>query len=159
MKRQIRRNVFETNSSSTHSICITKNDILDEKRNWITFYTGEFGWEHETLYSITSKASYLYTAILYLEKYGDYEGLLDKLKSILNENNIEYEFIEPENDWWYIDHCGNLIDFINDILNDESKLMRYLFSSDSFIITGNDNSGSDVDINVNYEHDEYYKGN
>ena len=157
MKRQIRKNVFETNSSSTHSICITKNDILDEKRNWLTFYTGEFGWEEGTLYSITSKASYLYTAILYMEEYYGYEGLLNKLKDTLDKNNIECEFIKPENDWWYIDHGEDLVDFINDVLSDESRLMRYLFSSDSFIITGNDNSDSDVGINVSYEHDEYYK--
>jgi len=27
MKRQIRRGTFETNSSSTHAICITKSDV------------------------------------------------------------------------------------------------------------------------------------
>ena len=37
--------------------------------------------------------------------------------------------------------------------------MRYLFSSESFIITGNDNDDHSVDINVKYDHEEYYKGN
>ena len=31
MNLKIRSNVFETNSSSTHSICVTKNNILDKK--------------------------------------------------------------------------------------------------------------------------------
>ena len=45
MKTKVRKNVFETNSSSTHSICVTKNNIVDEKQNHIEFTIGEFGWE------------------------------------------------------------------------------------------------------------------
>jgi hypothetical protein len=50
-------------------------------------------------------------------------------------------------------------DFLNAVCEDENKLMSYLFSDLSFIITGNDNDDEDVDINVDYAHDEYYKGN
>lgn len=32
MKRQIRRGVFETNSSSQHSLCIIKKDHVDRKK-------------------------------------------------------------------------------------------------------------------------------
>lgn len=40
MKRQIRRNVFETNSSSTHSLIIcSKKDIEDWKENRIVYDT------------------------------------------------------------------------------------------------------------------------
>ena len=38
-------------------------------------------------------------------------------------------------------------------------LKRYLFSKDSFISTGNDNSDFGSEINVDYEYDEFYKGN
>ena len=44
MKRQIRRGVFETNSSSTHAICIAKGDYNLSKH--IDFTIGEFGWEN-----------------------------------------------------------------------------------------------------------------
>lgn len=154
--KKIRKGVFETNSSSTHSICITKNDVLDEKRNWISFQTGEFGWECDTLTTLSEKASYLYTAILYNEKL----DLLDKVKEILDTNNIEYEFEEANDRYsYYIDHSSMLNEFLNDICNNEDKLMRFLFSSESFILTGNDNDDYDVEINVSYEHEEYYKGN
>ena len=43
MKRQIRRGTFETNSSSTHAICIAKDDY--ELKDHIDFHTGEYGWE------------------------------------------------------------------------------------------------------------------
>ena len=63
MKRQIRRSVYETNSSSTHAICISKNNDY-KKRDYIEFETGEFGWEWDTYETVHSKASYLITAIL-----------------------------------------------------------------------------------------------
>ena len=54
--RQIRNGVFETNSSSTHSIAIPRscNNI-----NYISFHIGEFGWEWEE----ANPADYFYTAI------------------------------------------------------------------------------------------------
>ena len=48
MKRQIRRCCFETNSSSTHAICITKADVNKEDLpSNVTFTHGEFGWEND----------------------------------------------------------------------------------------------------------------
>ena len=152
----IRKNVFETNSSSTHSLCITSNNILDEKVDHVNFTLGEFGWEHEKLESVYEKASYLYTGIVYNDLAAK---LLPKLKSILDSNDIEYDFESEESKDCYIDHAGELEDFLEDVCNDEGKLMRFLFSSESFILTGNDNDNLDVDINVDYDHEEYYKGN
>jgi len=161
----IRSGVFETNSSSTHSICITKNNILDDKQDFIKFTIGEFGWEHEKYTTPYEKAQYLYTAILENKQY----DLIYKIKTILDSHNIKYEFEEPKfytsSDgkykylaYGYIDHSDELDDFL-EICEDEDKLMKFLFSSESFIITGNDNDDYNVDINVNYPHDEYYKGN
>ncbi len=162
MGLQIRRSVFETNSSSTHSICVTKNNVLDQLQDKIVFTIGGFGWEWEIYYTPTEKASYLYTAILVEES----NDLIDKIKSILDANNIKYEFETPKYstgeykylEKGYVDHSNELGDFLT-ICDDEDKLMRYLFSSESFILTGNDNDDGDVDINVDYDHDEFYKGN
>ena len=154
--KSIRKNVFETNSSSTHSLCITSNNLLDEKQNFVLFQLGEFGWEHDKLSSVEEKASYLYTGIMYNNLD---ERLLPKLKEILDKNEIKYEFESDDSDFYYIDHAEELDDFLKDICNDENKLMRFLFSSESFILTGNDNSSLSVDINVDYDHEEYYKGN
>jgi len=167
MNLKIRSNVFETNSSSTHSICITKNNILDEKLNTIEFTIGEFGWERKRIYDADTKAKYLYTAILVEEKV----DLIEKIKIILDNNNIKYNFETPEYETWeyegreytnlkygYVDHSEDLDEFLN-ICEDENKFMRYLFSSESFIITGNDNDDHSISINVKYDHEEYYKGN
>lgn len=152
MKRQIRRGTFETNSSSTHAICITKGEYRHNSFSHIDFEIGEFGWENDEYDSLYNKASYLITAILSFDKDKAYENL-QKLKDILDSNNIEYTLPELKVDSWeyggktryyydidgYIDHSGETKDFVNDVLSDSDKLFRYLFGN-SVIITGNDNS-------------------
>lgn len=144
MKRQIRNMVFETNSSSTHSIAISKTKPVIGK--YIHFGIGEFGWENDCV----DTADYLYTAIL--EQDDRYE-LLDKLKEILDEHSIKYEFKEPRLlksnyrdcsylDYGYVDHSNEAREFIFAVLNDKDLLMRYLFG-DSAVYTGNDNQDPD----------------
>lgn len=161
MKRQIRQNVFETNSSSTHSICITKSNLKKKDiGTYVHFSIGEFGWEYDTLYDTSSKASYLYTAILINKK----QDLIKDIKKILDDNNIEYEFEEPKYsgnylDNGYIDHGGEIPSEFFNICKDKDRLFKYLFSSESYIVTGNDNSDNDRSITARYDHEEYYKGN
>lgn len=151
--KQIRQNVFETNSSSTHSICVAKNATLDIPDS-LYFEFGEFGWEHGILQSMEDKASYLYTGLMRTDKEEDFL----KIVEILKEKGIEVSY-ETDFDNGYIDHAYELFNFLEDVVNDTNKLMNYLFSDLSFILTGNDNSDNDVDIHVDYEYDEYYKGN
>ena len=56
MKRQIRSGVFETNSSSIHSIAIPRSCKAVDS---VSFSIGEFGWEWDE----ADAANYLYTAI------------------------------------------------------------------------------------------------
>ena len=151
MKRQIRSSVFETNSSSTHAICITKDNFVN-KRDYVEFEFGEFGWENRTYSSLHSKASYLITAIFTAGGIEYTDEKLQKLKDILDENGIGYDIpkaITKSWDWGdrtefyysvdgYIDHSHDTEEFVNAVLSDSDKLMRYLFG-DSMIITGNDN--------------------
>lgn len=138
MKIAIRKGVYETNSSSVHSICISKEPILNVKGRKINFYLGEYGWEFRSV----NPANYLYTAIM---DQCDSERLLDKLKVILDKNGVEYTFEPTVNERGYlenggIDHVGETEEFIDAVLNDEDMLMRYLFGEESTVYTGNDNS-------------------
>lgn len=167
--KKIRKGVFETNSSSTHSICIAKDAQLTMP-NELHFSFGEFGWECDTLSSVSEKASYIYTGLIANGRREDFE----KISDILTGRGIEVTAEEPiykkytyegsdggeyvENGG-HIDHSDELQAFLNAICEDEAKLLSYLFSDLSFIITGNDNDDKDVDINVDYAHDEFYKGN
>ncbi len=55
---QIRKGTFETNSSSTHSICISKEPVTKYPKS-IHFYLGRYGWEQDT---VVDTASYLYNS-------------------------------------------------------------------------------------------------
>lgn len=163
MKRQIRSNVFETNSSSTHSIAISKAPVVIGKS--IHFGIGEFGWENDT----ADTADYLYTAIL---EQNNSSELLNKLKEILDKYSIEYKFAEPRFkksyngeyeylDYGYIDHSDELGEFLDAILSNEDLLMRYLFG-DSAVYTGNDNqdsipNGCDIADEYYWTEDEHGK--
>lgn len=145
---QIRNGVFETNSSSTHSICIQKKPV-DADYSHIVFNIGSYGWEEREV----NFGDYLYTAILCLDPNGR-DGYLSRLKSILDAHRIRYEFEWPE--WYesnghrwldngYIDHYDETVPFIDAVLDDEDMLLRGLFGEDSVVYTGNDNKHLDED--------------
>lgn len=142
---QIRSNVFETNSSSTHSICIPKK--TSSTVNFVNFTVGYYGWENDTVYDT---ASYLYTAILHGYNYDKAMEKLDKLTDILNRHNITYKFEKPKWeydkyngtrylrwDFGYIDHVYETRELVEALLDDEDVLLRYL--SAGVVYTGNDN--------------------
>jgi hypothetical protein len=72
-KKLIRNNVFETNSSSCHSITINKCDSTLYGRLYpnddgdIVFEGGEFGWGYDLYTDAPTKANYIATAIHHLE--------------------------------------------------------------------------------------------
>ena len=159
MKRQIRNNVFETNSSSTHSIAISKKPAVIGKH--IRFGIGKFGWENDCV----DTADYLYTAIL---EQNESDELLEQLKNILDRYSIEYTFEEPKYidsesgykwlDYGYVDHASETREFIFAVLENEDLLMRYLFG-DSNVYTGNDNqdchpAGCNIADEYYWEEDE-----
>lgn len=166
---QIRKNTFETNSSSTHAICIPATGSLE---NGYTrrFSVGTYGWEDDT----ADADDYLYTAIC--ERYENNEEerqeALDKIRAVCAKHNIECDFIEPKwrnnksryldsNDG-YIDHCNKLYPLMDDLFANEDLLYRYL--SGAVVFTGNDNCDDDRidEIMEDYESRGYYvyeKGN
>lgn len=155
---KIRQSVFETNSSSTHSICIPKEADVTFPSS-LHFSFGEFGWEWDTLDSIEEKASYLYTGLIGNNRKLDFDKIVELLKSKGME--VTSQSINEEKSWdnGYVDHDNELIEFLNDVVSDEDKLLKFLFSPLAFINTGNDNDDGDASIDVSYPHDEYYKGN
>lgn len=142
--RQIRNSVFETNSSSTHSIAIPKSC---GKISSIAFQIDEFGWG----FRVADPADYFYTAIYETASSMDeVNDRLSRLKEILEDNDIEYAFEEvdcEERDGYisfngYIDHGYELKDFVDGLLNNGDKLVRFL--SCGLVFTGNDNSDTEA---------------
>ena len=163
---QIRRGVFETNSSSTHSICIvsdTNTPLVFPKS--LRFECREFGWEWRTLSTMEDKAAYLYAAILSTCERDAAEKITTGLADTLWKHGVKCNFETPDYDddgyVWNagIDHSEEVNVFLHDVLCSEDTLLRYLFSDLSFVKTGNDNSDGDIGIHVDYPHEEYYKRN
>ena len=173
MKRQIRKNTFETNSSSTHAICISKEEV--PKRDippFVRFNHGEFGWECYRHDTISKRASYLYQAICDLCYYDSKKKseYIDSLRSVLSKYKVECEF-EGEfesgennpNEWenGYIDHSEETSEFVDSVMDSEDLLIKYLFGN-SVIITGNDNDDSFGEVMADSDFKNYqifYKGN
>lgn len=144
--KKIRKGVFETNSSSTHSICISKEKITSYPSK-INFYLGEYGWEE---YTEIDCASYLYTAIAnnyYNPDFDDvanYEDWIEYIKEVLDKHDIKYCFEEITKDkYYYIDHGNELYDFLNDLRKDKDKLLRFICGDKSCVYTGNDSGCGD----------------
>lgn len=158
---QIRSGVFETNSSSTHSIAIPRHC---EATNYVSFRTDEFGWGFEEV----DAADYFYTAIYETsETEAEVNRKIEQLKDILNERGIGYKFKEPKThtstynnedyfylDDGYIDHGGELGAFVDELLSNGDKLVRFL--SGGLVFTGNDNSDSNGFISRDEEFIEDY---
>lgn len=174
--KQIRKGTFETNSSSTHSICVPREerfmDIPEKLEIDIKDY--EFGWEHEKYSSVDEKLAYIVMGITaraysqgFMESCKEMGQLLETIGKWVKHVEIHGLFFEcyegrsyiEEEDYGYVDHANEMSELLDAVLNDENELKRYLFSKDAFILTGNDNEESDVDIKVSYPYNDYYKGN
>ena len=167
--RTIRKSVFETNSSSTHSICISKKMPKNFPKE-ITFKAGKYGWEIDEVFDT---ASYLYTALA--NESTQLETDLAHIASVLEKHGIEYYFkpvqmqfdpyskkLEVSDVW--IDHSNQLSDFLRDIMSDDDRLLRFLCAPDSKILTGNDNVDDTDgtifrDVPKEDTHEIYFKGN
>ncbi len=139
-----RRNVFETNSSSTHSITIAggkeyKVDSLplrDDGICWV--YPGEFGWETESYNDAVTKASY---ALTWAKSYGEAEAV-DMLRDVIaKETGTKVKFVRSSDDeyhaWGYIDHQSD--DAAKDAFKSSEALRDFIFNPASELRTDNDN--------------------
>ena len=85
--RQVRQSVFETNSSSTHCMCIVsdrKAELVFPGR--LRFSCEEYGRERGELRSAEDKASYLYSSILSLFERKKAENAKSWIMEELDEN-------------------------------------------------------------------------
>lgn len=171
--RQVRNSVFETNSSSTHCICITtdrRNEL--EYPEKVTFRCGNFGRERAELRSTEDKAAYLYSSILSLYERRKAENAKSWIMEELMKVGVQCEFEEATYRRYgdgaycnnaYVDHAGmdDHLRFVDGVLRSSGRLLRYLFSDKSVVLTTSDEIGDDrvKNFHADYRHEFYYKGN
>jgi DNA polymerase sigma len=157
--KQVRNMVFETNSSSTHSITLTGlKDYYDIPTHTLNIEFGEYGWEQERYYSVRSKLSYVFTMIQYKIFYYEPTDEKDLYFEITNSKYAKWiremvkDFCEQEIEinknystyypCGYIDHQSTdiLDDFWSDDENEFKKNMKeFIFNSKYGFVTDNDN--------------------
>ena len=182
MKTQIRSGVFETNSSSIHSIAIRRgtrelgiNTVICSG-GAIAFKLGEFGWSAKKYSSVENRASYLWTMAC-----SDTKKDADQREKFIREtlaeldircvfepvvrkvySDFEYECCEKEDGGnFYIDHSDSWDYFKEKIFSDKDLLLDYLFG-DSCVLTYNDNDDYDYwlySVDDGTSRETYTKGN
>lgn len=152
MTTQVRSAVFETNSSSSHSLTLGKARLAplmateDELRTGkIHVALQEYGWGWERLYTARNKMSYLATQVK-----GQYDtssdasfnasieyGPLQLLKDLVHElTGCKIEFLNSESS--YIDHQS--VGLGTELFGDPDQLKAFLLDESAYIQTGNDNN-------------------
>lgn len=162
MKRIIRRNTFETNSSSTHSLSLSPVETFDFKEPvYLEVWFGEYGWGYDVLRTPEEKLSYLFTAAQYERGWGEYDhtkdellelikSFRDDLQALLYGTNVylseidEYVFRDDYYPMGYIDHqsvgeyeCSDEV--YSYATSSTGNLMNYLFNELVEVIIDNDN--------------------
>lgn len=152
---KIRNSVFETNSSSTHSIVVDQTSNEEKlarieydwnrkegrTENTITFKTGEYDWDIDILKYPNSKLEYIFTYVMNLEDEKK-KLYLDNIFNLLEKEGYKKEniIIKPfsgENDYGNIDHQS--LGMLDKFLEDEEKLKNLIFHYGYYIIIDNDN--------------------
>lgn len=174
MKTQIRKAVFETNSSSSHSLTLSKGDVQMLtfppdvlKAGKVEIGCDEFGWEWARLYKPISKLTYLVTAATHgdIDSYGSPEettenlrednSKIDQLCRVVEEHSGCRLLLMPGSKG-YIDHESVGVD--HEAYGSDELLRSFIFGPDAFVETGNDNSGPPAFIETDLgKKDDYYE--
>jgi len=131
MTVKIRKGLFETNSSSCHSLTLSNqssviDDVDNDYGNKIVLGDGEYGWSGDNVDHWMSKADYLAIEADVDEKTMLVDALTKKFP------NIEIEFSEDG----YIDHQSSGEGWYE--LNTVDDVFNFLFG-DGYIEIDNDN--------------------
>ncbi len=138
---KIRKSVFETNSSSSHSVVIDRN-ATDFEPVWtggdeyVTIIPGEFGWCVEVLRSWDERASYAYTHAI---NYGT-ACQLELLRKVIEDFTGKPVRFSSDSSYWengYIDHQS--VGLANEAFESETVLKQFIFGDRSLVVIDNDN--------------------
>lgn len=149
----IRNGVFETNSSSCHTISVATGSTNFEsiptyfiENNVATIPAYEFGWSEEQHDDIVSRLSYI---LLYIRDWsGDKESKFNSILQDIVTDQCQVDSIRLDsgkaNSWGgydngYIDHQAVEGGALNYLFDDPSTLKQFIFASGSYVETGNDN--------------------
>lgn len=134
MKIQIRRSVFETNSSSVHTLCICKDPVNIEKYAGTTLRFGIPWMKRNTGSEFQDKLDTIFNYMVTNDSLSNFVRCKNMIEKVLSKYEIKCEFLIDENgkyeyggDEEVLDNLfdSNNPDFENDLIcfifNDKSK--------------------------------------
>ena len=140
--KTIRKNVFETNSSSTHSISISMEDnVLDimipSYDGVIKLDGGQFGRSWDKFNDPNSKASYAALA-----DFSQRSFIEEIIKEHTGAEEVVFNFSDDYGhpNWSYIDHNGE--HDIMEMFESKEKMKQFIFNPKSWLYTGSDESSA-----------------
>ena len=151
MKKLIRKGVFETNSSSSHSVSIADDDkefVLDtiypNQHGTITVRGDEYGWDWFKHNDAETKASYA------AQQFANDSDMLEKLEYVIKEQTGAERVIFEGLDDGYVDH-----ESVGILPRTARELKNFIFNKNSWLFGGNDNSEASPEF---YHVPEYKEG-
>jgi len=143
-----KRAIWESNSSSSHSITLTNGSIFDDtipinsEDGKIHILFGEFGWEWKKYNDALTKASYVATYVFNDGTEEQQNILTNVIKDFCGAEVIYDEIHDEYHPKGYIDHQSSddsnkgihQIDFTYD------SIKKFIFCKESYLVTGNDNT-------------------
>lgn len=151
MKKLIRKGVFETNSSSSHSVSIADEDkefVLDtiypNQHGTIIVRGDEYGWDWFKHNDAETKASYA------AQQFANDSDMLEKLEYVIKEQTGAERVIFEGLDDGYVDH-----ESVGILPRTARELKNFIFNKNSWLFGGNDNSEASPEF---YHVPEYKEG-
>lgn len=140
--KNIRRSVFETNSSSTHSISVSSDSdgllqtLPVAPDGTITLGFGQFGWEWEKYNDAWTKANYAAISAVCALSPDKKEMLINVIKDHTGAKEVVFYNDDQYN---YIDHQSLDGNTLKEAFSNETSLKNWLFNPKSWLFLGNDN--------------------
>lgn len=170
--QQVRQSVFETNSSSSHSLTLSQDNLVDLplsaltlRRGTLSLQLSDYGWEWHRYYTPEEKANYLLTAAWgggcapdgseesAVQAMREENPRVDMLCRVIEEHTGVKVLVVPGCSG-YVDHQSVGVGL--PLFESEDLLKQFLFSKDAFIQTGNDNSDPGRFIDTDRGHEETF---
>lgn len=141
--KKIREGVFETNSSSTHSISIASgkckmiDTIFPDENGDIVLNGGQFGWEIREYNNAITKANYCA-----IDQFDNLDRIKMLSEVILEQTGAKRLILDFTNNYKdknysYIDHQSEGTS--NEAFESKEILRNFIFNPESVLYTDNDN--------------------
>ena len=147
MKKIIRRGVFESNSSSSHSISIVMEPQevkIPKKIHFRVHQFHDYPWDDDYMDEMSGRANYLYACAIQHEEEDLFKAVL---RAMLPKTILIFDELDIEDDWCYLinhqayDTSGRLY---RTLMENKELMFNYLFDDQTDVVITSDSSDAEA---------------